>query len=215
MKFVNRFLPTLLVSALPLALSLTAAVPVYAQDKPALFSRAESITDEDPNEVVEAKVWLNLHDKQGFDDTVARLYEEGSPSYHHWLTASDLSRFSPTASDIETVKNELSKQGLTVTSVGSRNGYIKVSGTVAAMQAAFQTEIKSLVVKGQAIRATTTAPRLTGTAGSMISAVTGLTQTKAILDFIRAADPVTGKPYAVAGRISKRNLFLQRLLPRC
>ncbi len=207
MKLPNRFLHMFLVSALPLALPLSVALAAHGQAKPSLFSQAESVTDENPNEVVEAKVWLRFHDKQVLDDTVSKLYEQGSPTYHHWLKASDLLRFSPTASDVETVKKELSTQGLTVTSVGPRNGFLKVTGTVAAMQAAFQTGIKSLVVKGQAIRATTTEPKLAGTAGSMVSAVTGLTQTKATLDLIRAVDPATGKPYAVSAAASPNGIF--------
>ena len=194
MKLRHRFHCVVIFSALPIALSLSAAVPAFAQVKPSLFSQAESVTDEDPTEVVEAKIWLNLHEKQALDDTVAGLYAPGSPTYHHWLKASDLSRFAPTASDLETVKKELSRQGLEITSVGAHNAYLKVSGTVATMQAAFHTQVKSLRVKGQTVRATTTEPKLEGAAGSVVAAVTGLTQTKATLDFIRAINPDTGAP---------------------
>ena len=207
MKLRQRFHCVVIFSALPIALSLSSAMSAFAQVKPSLFSQAESVTDEDPNEVVEAKVWLNLHEKQLLDDTVAGLYAPDSPTYHRWLKASDLSRFAPTASDLEIVKTELSRQGLAITSVGTHNAYLKVSGTVATMQAAFHTEVKSLRVKGQMVRATTTEPKLEGAASSVVAAVTGLTQNKATLDFIRPINPDTGAPIPGIPVASPNGLF--------
>src|SRR5271155_3492882 len=63
------------------------------------------------------------------------------------------------------------------------------------MQTAFHTQIMSLSIKGEAVQATTTEPKLGGTAAAMVSAVAGLTQMKMKPDSIRASDPDTKKPY--------------------
>lgn len=196
-----------LVSALPLALSLSAAMNASAQATSSLFAQAQSVTDANPSETIQAKVWLNLHNKQTLDQAVAAMYQEGSPTYHHWLKPSDLARFSPTDSDVQTVKQQLTRQGLNVVATGPGNAYLKVTGTVGAMQTAFQTQIKSLVVKGRSMHAAVTAPKLAGTAGSLVAAVTGLTETTPHLDIVRAADPATGKPYTMALGPTTNGLF--------
>ncbi len=198
MKLHPRFLSTCLASALPLALSFSVSVNASAQAKPSLFAQSQSVTDANPNEPVQANVWLNFHQKQTLDQAVAAMYQEGSPTYHHWLKPSDLARFSPTASDVNTVKQQLISQGLTVTAIGPGNKFIKVSGTVAAMQVAFQTQIKTVVVKGKSMHAAVNAPKLAGPAGSLVAAVTGITQTTPHFDVVPAANPATGKAYTAA-----------------
>jgi subtilase family serine protease len=192
MKPRIRLTKPVTILALPLALSLCLAGNAPAQTQHSLFNRAESVTDEDPNKVVEATVWLNLHNKQQLDEAVSNLYQEGSPTYHQWLKTSDLARYAPSATDLETVRRELSGQGLTVTSVGGHNLYLKVSGNVATMQSAFHTQIKSLSIKGKAVRATTSEPKLNGAAASLVSGVSGLSERKLKPQNIRAVDPDSG-----------------------
>jgi subtilase family serine protease len=194
MKLTRRLMHLSTIFVLPIASSLCVPSHAFAQAKPTLFSQAESVTDEDPNRIMEATVWLNLSNKEQLDETVSNLYQEGSPTYHHWLSASDLARFAPTVSAMQTVRRELSSQGLTVTSVGSHNMFLKVSGSVANMQTAFHTQIKSLSIKGQAVRATTVEPKLAG-AAPLVSAVSGLTERR-FKPYIRhQVDPDSGKAY--------------------
>ena len=183
------------IPALSLALALTLTAPALAQATSPLFARADSVTPEDPNKVVAATVWLSLHDKKVLDDTVAKLYQTGSPTYHHWLKSSDLSHFAPTSADVETVKTELKSQGLSIDSVGARNMFVKVSGPVSKMQTAFHTEIMNLSTKGEVMHATTTEPKLGGAAASVVSTVSGLTGSRMKPYSVRAFDPDTKKPY--------------------
>ena len=165
---------------------------------------------------MEATVWLNLHNKQELDEAVANLYTEGSPTYHKWLKASEITRFAPTVSDLETVRRELSSQGLQVNSVGRHNMYLKVSGNVSTLQNAFHTQIKSLTIKGETVRATTAEPKLTGASASMVSAVTGLSEKRFKPNARRPLDPDTGKAFpAVAVSSSPQGNFLRfQLLSR-
>jgi subtilase family serine protease len=194
MKLTRRlmYLGTILV--LPIASSLCVPSHAFAAARPTLFSQAESVADEDPGKILEATVWLNLRNKEQLDETVSNLYKEGSPTYHHWLSATDLARFAPGAAEMQAVRRELSSQGLTVTSVGSHNMFLKVSGSVANMQTAFHTQIKSLTIKGRAVRATTVEPKLSASA-SLVSGVTGLSERRLTPYLKHQVDPDSGKAY--------------------
>jgi subtilase family serine protease len=194
MKLTRRLMHLGTILVLPIASSLCVPSHTFAQAKPTLFSQAESIADEDPNKVVEATVWLNLRNKEQLDETVSNQYKEGSPTYHHWLSPSDLARFAPGVSEMQTVRRELIGQGLTVTSVGSHNMFLKVSGSVANMQTAFHTQIKSLSIKGQAVRATTVEPKLSA-AAPLVSGVTGLSERRYKPYIMHRLDPDSGKAY--------------------
>ncbi len=181
---------------LPLALSVFVTAPVFAQTNPALFSAADNVSAEDTNKVIEAKVWLHLRNEQALDSKVAEMYRPGSPSYHHWSNKSDLQSFFPAASDLAAVRQELEKQGLTVTRVGPHNMFVNVQGTVGTMQSAFHTEIRSLSFNGKTLRATTAQPTMSGGVSSMVAAVSGLSESMAKNDLVKATDPDTGKPFA-------------------
>lgn len=204
MKLPNCFLSAS-VSILSLAMTFSVATSASAQATSSLFAHAQSVTDANPSQAIQATVWLNLHNKQSFDQVVAGLYQQGSPTYHHWLKPADLARYMPTKSDIQTVRQQLAENGLIVLSTGPNNAYLKVSGTVADMQSAFQTHIKSLVVNGKPMRAAVEAPKLSGSAGSLVASVSGLTDSLLSFQHIRATDPATGQPYAVP--VSSNGIF--------
>ena len=183
-----------LVAGLLTILPLSGAVPsALAQAKSRLFAQAESIADEDVNKTVEATVWLKLHNLQQLDSTVSGLYQAGSPAYHHWLKTGDIARFLPTSAEAQAVRRELVSKGLTVTSVDSHSTFVRVKGSVGAMQSAFNTQIKSLTIKGKVIRATTTEPKVSGDTASMISAISGLSERRFIPHIMHVTDPDTGK----------------------
>ena len=181
------------VSALTLGLSLTAAAPAFAQTMAPALSKAAAVTNANPNEVMSATVWLNMRNRKQLDETVSKLYTQGSTTYHHWLKPSDLAQYAPTDADVLTLKRELAAQGLTVTQTGQHNMFLRVSGKVATLQTAFHTQIQSGIIKGQAVRAATTAPKMQGAAATLVSAITGLSSKKYTPNSIRPLDPDTGK----------------------
>ena len=207
MKLTRRLMHLGTVLVLPIVSSLCVPSRTFAQTNSPLFSQAESVADVDPGRTMEATVWLNLRNKAQLDETVANLYREGSPTYHHWLSASDLARFAPGVSEVQTVRRELSSQGLTVTSVGSHNMFLKVSGSAANMQTAFHTQIKSLSIKGRAVRATTAEPKLS-VAANLVAGVTGLSERRFRPYIMHQVDPDTGKAYpAIPVSSSPNGLF--------
>jgi subtilase family serine protease len=180
-------------------LSLTLAVPGYAENSnqaAALASRAQSIRAEDTSKVLNATVWLKLHNKQQLDATVAKLYEKGSPTYHKWLSKTDLAKFAPTSAELETVKRELQSRNLQIVSSDSQDLSVQVRGTVADLQSAFNTRINHYVVKGKSISAATTEAKVSGPAASLVDHVGGLSGSQMEPDIKAAVNPDTNQPFA-------------------
>ncbi|MEI9985642.1 MAG: protease pro-enzyme activation domain-containing protein [Aliidongia sp.] len=66
-------------------------------------------------------VHLKLHDQAGFDQAVSALYDPASPTFHHWFTDADFAKYAPTATELQTVRAELERQGLKTVSVDPLN----------------------------------------------------------------------------------------------
>jgi len=67
---------------------------------------------------------------------------KGSPQYHKWLTAAEFnSRFAPSSSDVEKVVAWLQSKGFTSVAPSVSGQRIEFSGTVSAVEAAFQTHM--------------------------------------------------------------------------
>ncbi len=197
MTFRPRLGKLSIASALPLALSVLSIVPAHAQEAAInqnLLAHAQSVSPEDTQTVTEATVWLNLHNKPEFDAAVANLYKPGSPTYRQWLTEAQLSKYLPTAQELETVKKEVSGKGLTVVSTDRRNLYVRVSGSVGAMQSAFNTTLNRYQLKEKSITAATTEPRLTGVAAPLVAHVGGFGGSLLRTYNQRAIDPETRQP---------------------
>ena len=87
--------------------------------------------------------------QQAIDALIDQLHDQNSPSYHQWLTASQIAeRFAPAEEDIKTVTDWLGSHGLTVNVVYRANGVIDFSGSAARVSATFHTQIHNLDVNG-------------------------------------------------------------------
>jgi subtilase family serine protease len=139
-------------------------------------------------------VYLNLHDQAGFDREVANLYDPASPTFHRWLTDADLARYAPTEAEVQTVKAELTRQGLTVISADPHNFSVRARAAVSTIEAAFGTELHTFSYKGANFQAPVRPAQLAGQAGALVAATVGLERHAAHPQFTIARDPLTGKP---------------------
>ena len=139
-------------------------------------------------------VYLNLHDQAGFDREVAKLYDPASPTFHRWLTDADLARYAPTEAEVQTVKAELMRQGLTIISADPNNFSVRARAAVSTIEAAFGTELHTLSYKGVNFQAPVRPAQLAGQAGALVAATVGLERHAAHPQFTIARDPLTGKP---------------------
>src|SRR5271163_4656323 len=107
----------------------------------------------DPSKDQVLTVILKLHNQAAFDQAVEALYDPQSPTFHHWFTKADFAKYAPTATDLQTVRQELEKQGLSVVSTDPQNFSIRVHGSTSSVEQAFQTELHNFTYKKQSFQA--------------------------------------------------------------
>lgn len=147
-------------------------------------------------------VFLKLHNEAALDRTIEALSDPESSNYHHWLTQADLEQYAPTGAEFESVKNELISHGFSVISADPQRLSIRVHGTTASAQTAFQTELHNFVYNGRRYQSQIRAAQLTGAAGSLVDAVSGLARHQIRPSAIIASNPITGKPLFTKKRVT-------------
>jgi subtilase family serine protease len=96
-----------------------------ADTVPGAVSLAATLGSPDPTMRMGISVWMKMHDKPKFDQALEDLYNPDSPSFHHWMTAADLTRYAPTDSDIRVVSHELEAHGFSITYVDANRFLIR------------------------------------------------------------------------------------------
>lgn len=141
---------------------------------PGAVGVATSVGSPDPAMQMGISVWMRMHNKPQFDQALEDLYNPDSPSFHHWMTVADLSRYAPTDSDIQLVRNELEAHGFTITYVDANRFLIRAQGPVSGVESAFHTKIRNFRKDGRTFYANVEEARLTGPAASLVEAISGL-----------------------------------------
>jgi subtilase family serine protease len=144
-----------------------------------------------PNTDQKLTVVLKLHNRPAFDAAVEGLYNPESPTFHKWFTDADFAKYAPTAAELKTVKDELSKQGLSVVSVDPRNFSIRVHGTSGTIEKAFQTELHTFTHNGTTFQAHVHEAQLPGAAGELVDSVVGLDRHQSKPQIVIAKNPKT------------------------
>ena len=175
-------LPAEVLSAKPLS-NVSKGVHIAADQGRVPVSKTQTLT-----------VLLKLHNSDQFDKAVEDLYDPKSPSYHKWFTDADFAKYAPTSTELESVKKELASHGLSVVSVDPQNFSVRVRGTTAATEEAFQTELHTFGYNGKTFQAHVREAQLTGSAGSLVDTVAGLDRHTVHPQLKVASNPRTGKP---------------------
>ena len=127
-------------------------------------------------QTVSAKVWLGPNNAAALQALAKSVADPSSSQYRHYLTHSQfVSQFAPTAAQVASVKTWLTGAGLKVGTVGPDNHYLAVSGTAAAVSAAFGTQLGLFVVNGKQVQAPTTDVSVPSTVSASVIAISGLT----------------------------------------
>jgi subtilase family serine protease len=90
-----------------------------------------------------------------FDALVEAQQTQGSPSYHRWLTLTQLRDHGPAQEDIDKVTGWLRAHGLTVNAVSPSGMTIDFGGTVSQIAAAFHTALHRYTLRGEVHTANT------------------------------------------------------------
>jgi subtilase family serine protease len=122
------------------------------------------------------QVNLNLRDAAGAERLAAAVSDPGSASYGRYLTPAQFNaRFAPTADAVRSVESYLRGQGLTVTGVADGNRWVSASGTVAQVNAAFGTTIKTYRHDGKRVSAPSRTATVPANVAPLVQSVGGLT----------------------------------------
>ena len=95
---------------------------------------------------------LRLSDgkKAELDGLLTELHDPASPNYHHWLTPEEFgARFGPSSEDIDAITGWLVSSGFVIDEVAKGRMWINFSGSVAAVEPAFHTQIHNYYVNGK------------------------------------------------------------------
>ena len=190
---LRAFLAAFALSALSLSAS-QRAIALPEHNVPGGVAIASDQGRVDAGKELNLTVLLKLHNAAEFDKVVEDLYDPASSTYHQWLTPSDIEKNAPTASEFETVKSELIKQGFTVVSADPSRISIRVHGTAATAEKAFQTELHNFSYNGRIFQAHVRDAQLTGTAGALVDSVSGLERHASQPQLSYVLNPKTGKP---------------------
>ncbi|HEY7147530.1 MAG TPA: S53 family peptidase [Streptosporangiaceae bacterium] len=145
-------------------------------------------------------VALPLRDQAQAMTLLRAVSSPHSARYGKFLTARQFNaRFAPTAGQIAQVSSFLRGQGIQVTGVSQGNRWVGASGTVAQVQRAFGTTLKTYLFHGRHLRAATRSLSVPAALKPLVAGVSGVSQTIVTPASVTPASPVsdaTGKPAA-------------------
>jgi hypothetical protein len=148
----------------------------------------------DPNKEMNLTVVLKLHNRAAFDKAVEDLYDPASPTFRQWFTDKDFEKYAPTAEEFARVKNELIKQGFKVVDSDPARFSMRVHGTAAVVEKAFQTELHTFTYSGKTFQAHVRDAQLAGPAGELIDSVAGIERHVSTPQLSTIHNPNTGLP---------------------
>ena len=168
-----------LVGAAALAGTVSASGPgrhVMAGTKPTWTAAAAAATAVAPAQAgLNARVWLAPRNAAGLDALAKAVSDPSSSQYGQFISeAGYRAQFAPTADQVGAVEAWLTSAGLSVTSVGPDSHYVAVTGSAAAMNTAFGTQLTSFVVSGKPELAPATDLSVPDSVSGLVQAVSGL-----------------------------------------
>lgn len=113
--------------------------------------------------------------EQALAELVRAQHDPSSPLYHRWLTPESYGqRFGASPGDLARIAGWLQAQGMTVEQVAKSNRLVVFSGSVSAVERAFQTTMRAYRVAGELHHANATDPSIPSAFASVVSGVVSL-----------------------------------------
>ncbi len=136
------------------------------------------------------RVYLSGQDAAGLEAYARAVSDPSSASYKHYLSAAQVqSRFGASQKQIDAVAAWLKQSGLNVT--GTNTHWIDVTGTVAAAQKAFGTQLHNFATSEGTLRAPKSDVKVPSGLAGVILGVTGLSQSTTHAVTNHTKDPAT------------------------
>lgn len=123
----------------------TATPVTRVQSRPTALDPLMAKAKEAPHDhVMNLELEFALRNKTQFDQLMAEIRDPKSKRYQQWVTPEEMhARFGESRAEFDAVAQWLRSQGLTITdqSYGTNDDFIRVTGTVAQVDKAFQVHI--------------------------------------------------------------------------
>jgi hypothetical protein len=125
---------------------------------------------------VSGAVVLKPRNQAGLNQFLAAVTNHSSPQYHHYLTPGQYaSEFGPTSATVQSVRSQLSAQGLNVTGTSDNGMLVDFSAPASKVESAFHTHLDHVrLANGDVRRATTSAVDVPAAISGSVSAIVGL-----------------------------------------
>jgi len=144
------------------------ATPSWAQ--PAAATGAPAASDQ-----VAIRVGLKLRGGDAAQQLADSVSNPASSNYGHYLTPAQFgAQFAPSQDSVQQVSQFLTDSGIKVTGVADGNLWINATGTVAQLDKAFGTALRTYSVDGKALRAPSGSVSVPTSIAGDITTVTGL-----------------------------------------
>ena len=144
--------------------------------RPSWTALAPKTADVSSSQHITAQVWLTPRNGATLDALAAAVSDPSSAQYGHYLTAPQYRQmFAPASAQLAAVTQWLTGSGVRIDSVGPDNAYVAVSGTAAAINSAFGTQLAVYKVKGNLEQAPAQDLSVPDAVADSVTAVTGLT----------------------------------------
>jgi subtilase family serine protease len=127
------------------------------------------------NQHIDARVWLAPNNSAQLNSLAQAVSDPSSSQYGQYLTPAQYdAQFAPTAAQVSAVSGWLAGAGLSIVTVGPDNHYVAVSGSAAAINAAFGTQLALYQVNGTQQQAPSSDLTVPSSIAGTVLAVTGL-----------------------------------------
>ncbi|GAB3677757.1 S53 family peptidase [Angustibacter aerolatus] len=195
--------------AVPGALSATAAQAAtggarvaVANAQPQQVRGARATGTPRATQRVAVRLYLAGQSQAALAARAARVSNPSDALYHHYLTPAQVrAAYAPSTAAVQRAESFLKGAGLSIGEVPSNRAFVTASGTVAAVQKAFGTTLRTYTVGGHAVRAAATAPTVPAALQHDVLAVSGLASVSSLMTTQQA-----GKERAKAAPSSARRL---------
>jgi len=126
---------------------------------------------------ITVRIARSAEKQRAFDDLLRAQQTLGSPSYHQWLTATQIGeRFGASDADIAHVTGWLRAQGFTITNVGHSRTFVELSGTTSIASRAFGVEFHDYAVGARTLMSIDREPSVPTELAALVGGIGGLHQ---------------------------------------
>jgi subtilase family serine protease len=139
------------------------------------LGRAGSTGSPSSGQRIDVKLYLADQHADQLSAAVQAVSTPGSAGYGKYLTPAQFhATYSPSDAAVSSVRKFITDSGLTVSAVAGNRSYVSARGTVAEVQKAFGTSLKTYKLDGQTVRAAASAPTIPASLKGNVIAVSGL-----------------------------------------